>query len=147
MYKVVFDTVIFVRALLNPHSYSGRLVFEYLKDYRMFLSPSLVEEILEVLGRQEIINRFHLRQTNYPVAIARLLKAISKAEIVEIYEIPAISRDSKDDKFIVTAKEANADYLISADKDLLDLEEYQGIKIINAEAFLKILEQELRGKE
>ena len=50
-------------------------------------------------------------------------------------------------KFIVTAKVTNADYIISADKDLLDLEEYEGIKIIDAEAFLKILEQELRGKE
>lgn len=143
MPRVVFDTVIFVRALLNSHSLSGRLIFEYLKSYRLFLSAQLIEEILEVLGRGEIISRFHLREVDYPKAIARLLKAISYAEIVRIDQIPAISRDSKDDKFLATAKEAEAHYLVSADKDLLDLAEYEGVKIITAEEFLKILEKTL----
>lgn len=142
MPKVVFDTVIFVRALLNLHSLYGRLIFEYFKSYRLFLSAQLIEEILEVLGRKEIINRFHLREVDYPKAIARLLKAISYAEIVRIDQIPAISRDSQDDKFLVTAKEAEAHYLVSADNDLLDLKEYEGIKIITAEEFLNIIQQE-----
>lgn len=139
MLRVVFDTVIFVRALLNPHSFSGRLLFEYLKDYHLFLSSPLIEEILKVLGRQEIIKRFRLRQRNYPEAIARLLKSMESAEIIIIGKIPSISRDPKDDKFLITAKTAEADYLVSADRDLLDLKEYEGIKIITAEEFLKIL--------
>lgn len=142
MLRVVFDTVIFVRALLNPHSFSGRLLFEYLGDYRLFLSSPLVEEILEVLGRKEIIERFHLRQYNYPEAVARLLQSMESAEIIKIGKIPAISRNHKDDKFLATAKEADANYLISADRDLLDLKEYGGIKIITAEDFLRILKQE-----
>lgn len=139
MLRVVLDTVIFVRALLDPHSFSGRLLFEYLRNYRLFLSASLVEEILEVLGRKEIIERFHLRQRNFPEAMARLIKSMNSAEIIEIDKIPAISRDVKDDKFLATAKIAEADYLVSADRDLLDIKEYDGIKIINAETFLRIL--------
>lgn len=140
MLRVVLDTVIFVRALLNPHSFSGRLLCEYLNDYRLVLSSQLIEEILEVLGRKEIIERFHLRQTNLPEAMARLIKSIDGAEIIEIDKIPTISRDLKYDKFLATAKAANADYLISADKDLLDLREYAGIEIIDAETFLQILQ-------
>lgn len=139
MFRVVFDTVIFVRALLNPHSFSGRLIFEYFKDYHSFLSPSLIEEILSVLGREEIIKRFHLKEVDYPKAFARLLKAISRAEIIKIDEMPSVSRDPQDDKFLATAKKAQADYLVSADKDLLDLKEYEGIKMIDAETFLNIL--------
>lgn len=139
MPRVVFDSVIFVRALLSPHGFSGRLLFEHLNDYRLVLSLYLIEEILEVLGRKEIIERFHLRQTNYPQAMARLIKSINGAEIIGIDKIPAVSRDPKDDKFLATAKAANADYLISADKDLLDLKAYQGTKIIDAETFLQIL--------
>ncbi len=142
MLKVVLDTVIFVRALLNPHSFSGRLLFEYLSDYRFFLSPSLIEEILEVLRRKEIIERFHMRQYNYPQAISHLIKSMGRAEIIKINKIPAISRDAKDDKFLATAKAAKADYLVSADKDLLDLKVYEDIKIINAEIFLKLLEEQ-----
>ena len=139
MSRVVFDTVIFVRALLDPHSFSGRLIFKYFKHYRLFLSPSLVEEILEVLGRQEIISRFHLREVDYPKALARLLKAMARAEIIEIDEITAVSRDPKDDKFLATAKAANADYLITEDEDLLVLKVYAGVKIINTATFLDII--------
>lgn len=141
MSTVVLDTVIFIRALLNPHGFSGRLLFEYSNDYRLVLSLQLIEEILEVLGRREIIERFHLRQTNLPEAMARLIKSINSAEIIEIDEIPAISRDPKDDKFLATAKTANADYLVSADKDLLDLKRYKGVEIIDAETFLRILQK------
>lgn len=151
MPRVVLDTVIFIRALLNPYGFSGRLLFEYLNDYCLVLSSQLIEEILEVLGRKEIIERFHLRQTNLPEAMARLIKSIDSAEIIEINrrtvllrkidKIPAISRDPKDDKFLATAKTAHADYLVSADKDLLDLKEYEGVEIIDVETFLQILEE------
>lgn len=141
MPRVVFDTVIFVRALINPHSFCGRLLFEYFNDYHLILSSQLIEEILEVLGREEIVRRFHLRQVNLPEAMARLIKSFAGAEIVRIGNIPAISRDPKDDKFLATARAADADYLVSADKDLLDLKKYEGIKIISAEIFLQILER------
>lgn len=142
MIRVVFDTVIFVRALLDTRSFSGRLIFEYANNYRLFLSRPLIGEILEVLGRKEIIERFNLRQTNYPEAMARLIKSMNKAEIVEIGKISRVSRDSKDNKFLATAKVANADYLVSADRDLLDLKAYEGIEIIDAGMFLQILKQE-----
>lgn len=140
MLKAVFDTVVFVRTLLDSRSASGRLIFEYKSQYRLFLSPQLIEEILEVLGRKEIIDRFHLRQTDYHGAIKRLLKSMERAEIVELTDIRAVVRDPKDDKVLATAAEANADFLVSADRDLLDLKEYEGIKIVDAETFLKILE-------
>lgn len=141
MHRVVFDTVIFVRALLDSRSFSGRLVLKHISDYRLFLARPLIEEIVEVLGRREIIERFNLRSINYSQALTDLLKSMHNAEIVEIDKIASVSRDPNDDKFLATAKAANAHYLVSADKDLLDLKEYEGIKIIHAEAFLCILEE------
>ncbi len=140
MHRAVFDTVIFVRALLDSRSFSGRLVLKHINDYRLFLAHPLIEEILEVLGRKEIIERFNLRNANYPKALADLLKSMQNAEIVEISKIISVSRDPNDDKFLATAKAANAHYLVSADLDLLDLKEYEGIKIVDAETFLHVLE-------
>lgn len=142
MLKVVFDTVIFVRALLNSRSFSGRLIHEHKGEYELFLAPPLIEEILEVLGRKEIIARFNLRQSDYPNAIARLLKSMNNAQIIEMGKIPAVSRDPEDDKFLATTQTAGAKYLVSADKDLLDLKEYKGIQIIDAGTFLKLLEEQ-----
>ena len=49
MLRVVFDTVIFVRALINPHGIWGRLIFQHADAYTLVISPPVVAEILEVL--------------------------------------------------------------------------------------------------
>lgn len=46
-----------------------------------------------------------------------------------------VSRDPDDDKFIECAKDAGALYIVSGDKDLLVIEEYDGIQIITAKEF------------
>lgn len=50
-----------------------------------------------------------------------------------------IVRDPGDNKIIAAAIEGNADYIVSRDRDLLDLNDYQRIKIIKPEEFMKIL--------
>ena len=50
-----------------------------------------------------------------------------------------VVRDPKDDKILSAAVEGRVDYIVSRDKDLLDLKEYQGIKLITPEAFMVIL--------
>lgn len=50
------------------------------------------------------------------------------------------TRDPKDDKFLDAAISGSAAYLVSSDRDLLVLEEYQGIKIVNPKEFLIVLE-------
>ena len=132
MHNVVFDTVIFVRSLINPKSYWGRLVFDYFSNYRLFVSQQILIEILEVLKRPEITRKYRFIES---LDIKSVLNILKNAEIVDLSEVPAVSRDIKDDKFLATAKLANANYLISADRDLLDLKEYEGIKIIDAQSF------------
>jgi putative PIN family toxin of toxin-antitoxin system len=138
MLRVVFDTVVFVRSLINPHSRCGKVIFSSSVSYRLFLSPPVLTEILEVLNRPELTKKFHrLREMN----MTMVLNLLASADIVEIDPIEPVSRDVKDDKFLATAYTAKADYLVTEDNDLLVLEEYKGIKIITAEAFLEILER------
>ena len=139
MPKVIFDTVVFVRSLINPHSFWGKIIFEYSSKYRLFVSSQILIEILEVLKRPEIIAKFRTIEGR---DIRKILEIISHAEVVEISGIPQVSRDIKDDKFLACATQAKADYLISADRDLLDLKEYKGILIIDGETFLKLLEEQ-----
>lgn len=139
MIRVVFDTVVFVRSLINPYSFWGKIIFQHYHKYRLFVSKEVLQEIFEVLKRPEINSLFHTLKGLDKDAVIRI---ISQAEAVEISDIPTVSRDIQDDIFLATAKEAAAQYLVSADKDLLDLKDYQGIKIINAETFLQILEED-----
>lgn len=137
MLKVVFDTVIFVRSLINPLGKFGKVVFQYSSAYRLFVSKPVVIEILEVINRPEVTVLF---RTLEKLDKKRVIEIISQAEVVEIFDIPNVSGDTKDDKFLATAKAANADYLVSEDRDLLTLVEYEGTQIVNAETFLRILE-------
>ncbi|MBI4673112.1 MAG: putative toxin-antitoxin system toxin component, PIN family [Chloroflexi bacterium] len=49
------------------------------------------------------------------------------------------TRDPKDDKFLDAAISGGAAYLVSSDRDLLILQEYQGVKIVSPREFLDIL--------
>ena len=54
-------------------------------------------------------------------------------------EIDPICRDPNDDHVIATALAINADFIVTGDKDLLALSQYQSIRILTARAFLKEL--------
>lgn len=135
-YRVVIDTVVFVRSLLNPHSRSGRLIFAHADEYRLILSAYIVREILEVLQRPEISRKIRFIAE---MDTRRVLDILSQAELVEVAEVSPVSRDPKDDKFLATAVLGQADYVVSEDRDLLDLREHQGIEIVDVAAFLKLL--------
>ena len=137
MIKVVLDSVVFVRALINPKSRCGRLVFEHNPHYCLFLSVPVAREILEVINRPELKAKY-TSLTN--VDMARVIALLGRAESVDLDEIPPVSRDPKDDIFVATALAAGARYIVSEDKDLLILGEYRGVKIVDSQTFLELLE-------
>lgn len=137
MLKIVIDTVVFVRCLINPHSRCGKIVFSHNKIYHLFVSEPVVTEIIEVLHRPELTVKF---RTLKDMDFLAVMEILGQAPIVEIPLIPLASRDPKDNKFLATAIEAKSDYLVTEDNDLLDLKVFQGIKIVTAETFLQILE-------
>jgi hypothetical protein len=133
---VIFDTVVFVRALINPHSFWGRLVFEHYREYQLIISPQILSEIIEVLRRPELTSRFSAIQG---IDAESIIETLSQAEVVMPEGEPQASRDVKDNKFIAAAEASNADYLVSEDRDLLDLVKYKDTRIVTAREFLEIL--------
>ena len=138
MARVVLDTVVLVRGLINPHGVWGRLVFERAGDYRLVVSPPLLSEYLEVIARPELTRKFR----SLPHHLRDLLDLLAQAEIATFETLPPFDRDSHDAHVLATALHGAADYLISADNDLLDLGAYAGIPVLSAPAFLRILESE-----
>lgn len=98
----------------------------------------IVREIVEVLKRPEITSKIRFVGG---MDARRVLDLLSQAELVEVAQIAQVSRDPKDDKFLATAVAGEADYVVPEDRDLLDIEEYEGIKIVDVGMFLKTLEE------
>src|SRR5689334_8955717 len=138
MIRVVFDTVVFVRSLLNRQSIWARLVFDRSEDYQLVVSPPVLREALEVLRRPELTRRFSRLSGRDPATVLDILAA---ARVVQAPSIPSTARDAKDDKFLATAKAGAADCLVSEDQDLLVLGEYEGIPIVTAATFLEMLDR------
>lgn len=135
--RVVFDTVGFVRGLINPRSRWGRILFDDADRSTLIVSEPIVLEALDVLRRPAVVRLFKTLPGRDTATIIAILR---NAEAVEVRDIPAVSRDPKDDKFLATAVAGRAAYLVSEDKDLLDIGEYAGIRIITAAAFLALLD-------
>jgi putative PIN family toxin of toxin-antitoxin system len=137
MPDVVFDTVLFVRALINPNGPGGRLMFERAGEYRMVISMPMLVEIPEVLTRSELSRKYRgLATRNLQATLAIL----AQANVVEVTTIPPVCRDPNDDKILATAVAAGADYIVSEDKDLLSLGSHEGVQIVTTASFLALLE-------
>ena len=137
MTRAVFDTVVFVRALINPRGRCGRLVSELYDRYELVLSPAIIQEILEVLQRPEIVSKARGLERMRWEGVLHLLAA---AEVVEPRRTVAVSRDPKDNMFIEAAIEGAAAFVVSEDKDLLALDGYEGLRILRCEEFAELLE-------
>jgi uncharacterized protein len=133
----VFDTVILVRGLINPYSPCGRLVFDHSGSYELIVSSAVVAEYLSVVRRPELVRKYHEVETRDLPAI---LDIIAAATVVQPVDTPAICRDPEDDKFLAAARAGSARFIVTEDMDLLDLRSYEGIQIVRAEAFLRMLD-------
>ncbi len=60
------------------------------------------------------------------------------ATLIPLTTIIPVARDVKDNHILACALVAKADYIVTRDTDLLDLTEYQGMKIITPEECLNI---------
>jgi len=135
--KAVIDTQLFLRAAINPNSLASKIIFDLGNQYTLVASKAITGEVRNVLYRWELRIKFpHLTDK----IAERLLATFVRAEMVEPESVPSVSRDPKDDKFIACALAAKANYIISEDKDLLVLNPYQGIQIINALDFLHMIQ-------
>lgn len=65
------------------------------------------------------------------------------ARIVKpIHSIDAVDDDPEDDKFLECAVVADADYVVSGDNDLLELDSYRGVEIVSPADFLEVHAEE-----
>ena len=93
----------------------------------------MLKELSHVLGRPKF-------KTN-PDEIHRItLALLNSAEVVNVKtKLRVVKEDSKDDIVIETAYDGHADFIVTGDGHLLELESFKGIKIITVEKALKFL--------
>lgn len=136
----VFDTNTLISALLFVHSKPGRAFRHALRQGRVLLSSSTIEELAEVLQRPKL--------ERYVTPTERdefLVAFVERALFVEPTEEIRVCRDAKDNKFLELAVSGRASYIITGDDDLLVLHPFRNIVIITPAEFLRVIEEEKAG--
>lgn len=136
--RSVLDTVVFVRALINPKGRWGRLLFKLSDRYVMVLSPAIIAEIVSVLYRPALRRRFP-QLADLP-SLERVLQLFEQGEVVEPEVEARVCRDPADDKFFACAVAGRADYIVTEDNDIRAVGEYQGVRAVSAKEFLALFE-------
>ncbi len=130
--KIVIDTNVFISAL----AFGGkpREITKLIADKSIILVIS--EDCLSEL-RRKIISKF----PEFINELVRLERLMGRRAIFVKLGLPSVtaSRDEDDNKFIETAVLGQCDYIVSGDKDLLDVGKYRDIHIVNPSEFLKLI--------
>jgi len=83
---------------------------------------------------EEIVQEMVERKQGH-INKAILTPLIKVMEIIEPVSQIDICRDPDDNKFLECAKDSHALYIVSGDKDLLVIENYENIQIVTAKDF------------
>lgn len=133
--RVVLDTNVYVSGTILARG----TPFEVLEAWRrqayiLITSEAIIAEIERVLRYPRIRDRYAVGDLD----IERLVESLHADALVVPgdYAVSGVSADPDDDKFLACALGAQADCIVMGDPDLLDLDRYQGIDILNPHEFL-----------
>jgi hypothetical protein len=135
--RAVLDTNVYVSGLINSKG-KPAAILRALRSKRFTLvsSPPINEEIIEVLNRPRIRDRYGLGERIFDVSLIPWEVAELVIDLPEV----RVCSDPDDDKFLATAVGGRADYLVTGDVgDLLDLHKYKNVNIISPREFASVL--------
>jgi putative PIN family toxin of toxin-antitoxin system len=128
--RVVFDTNIFVSAFVIPGSLAEKAILKLIEgDDILLLSKEMLDELLHVLSTKFGRDREE---------ISRL--AVILSEMVEWVRPTlriSVLNDEPDNRILECAFCGKADFIVTGDKKMLEVKEYEKTRIIGLKAYLE----------
>src|SRR3989344_31482 len=126
--KVVLDTNVFISGIFWSGNYCSQLIDKWKnKEIELVSSIEIIEELVKTLRNFKILMPESMIEEwrNIILNNSIIIKPSTK--------IDAVKEDPEDNKFIETAVDGKASFIVSQDKHLLNLKEYLGVKIVKHE--------------
>lgn len=129
--RVVLDANIYISAAVRPDGPAGQLIERFIRgEFEIVLSPAVAEEIRRALSypkmKEAVRTRVDLEGWFWAIAVL--------AQIVEDRPPQRVCQD--DDKYLATAIEGRAAFVVTGDKGFLAVKEHEGVQVITPRAFL-----------
>jgi len=133
--KIVLDTNVLISALVFGGKHKKILEAAVKGHIQLVLTEDIIGEMRGVLQGKKF---------QYPTEITDLIinELEALGEIVKPKErITVIEKDPEDNRVLECAHVSKADYIVSGDKHLLEIEDFKETKILTPEEFLDILDE------
>lgn len=129
--RVVLDTNVLISATQWPDSVAQKVLQRiYNEKAEVFTSAEILEEYTEVLIRD-----FDYQEEQLGAIMSRVLALVQIVEIKSSVQI--VLEDPDDDKVINCALDCNAEAILTYDRHLLKLGQFEKIRIVPPEAFMQ----------
>lgn len=132
MIRAVLDTNVWLSGLLWKGAPNSVLRRGTRGLFVVITSQSIIDEVAEKL----------VKKFRYPdIKTHRLIRFIERTSVMTqpSHRLDVVTRDPTDNKIIECAVAGKADYVVTGDRDLLDIQRYRSIEIITPSTFLKTL--------
>lgn len=133
MLRVVLDTNVLVSAIISNGKPRELLRKGIANQFSIVTSDLILEELATVLRRP----KFKTSEDEIHRIILALIQSSEIASVTSRFE--AVKEEPKDDIVINTAYDGHADFIVTGDRHLLELESFRGIKIFTVGSLLELL--------
>lgn len=136
MVRVLVDTNVIVSAAIKGGT--PRKIWSAFRKskIRLVFSSSMLGELIKVFKRSKFTNLISEDEAKKILLFIKLF-----AEFIEPTAKTTICRDPADNHILATASSAEADFIVTGDKDLLVLKSFRKIPVITPKEFIKRLKK------
>jgi putative PIN family toxin of toxin-antitoxin system len=138
MIRAVLDTNVIVSGILSEEGVPGRILKTWLEDrFHLVTSRAILEELRRVLRYPKIRGRHGWSDAH----VLEFVEDITRLAILVpgVLRLAIVAEDPSDDRYLECAVEGEAGYVMSGDRHLIGLAQYEGVEIIPPRAFLDLL--------
>ena len=127
--RVVFDTNIYISALAIPGSQAEQALSRILDGPdTLLISKAILDELLSILA-----GKF----SRDPESLSQVAVIVTEmAEVVKPQDRVKVLKDDPDNRVLECAEAGHADAIVTGDKEMLRLKQYQGIRLISLRDYL-----------
>jgi putative PIN family toxin of toxin-antitoxin system len=129
--RVVFDTNIFFSAFVIPGSLAEKAMLKIIEEEdSLSISKDIMDEVLSALSSK--FGRDKEGLSHVAVTLSELAELVKPARRIKLL------KDEPGSRITECAIYGKADLLVTGDKEILQLREYRGVKIISLKEYLEL---------
>lgn len=134
--RIVFDTNAFISAAIIQNSVSNQALTVAAKQFEIVVSEATWIEFETRIERPKLFRYFG----NLEAQREEVVKTIGRVvKHIVVQSVITDCRDPDDNKFLALALDSEAEFIVTGDRDLLELHPWRGVQVLTAGDFVRAM--------